>query len=124
MNRLEELRKAKKLTQSKLAKMLDIAPNTLSQYENGKRQIPDGIKIKLADFYNVSVDYLLGWPTLTPILSDPEKTEQNILSERERQEFRAEIARLRLDEYKELSSEDQELMAEQFNNLLDRLKKK
>lgn len=68
MNRLYELRKKANYTQSYIANKLKIAANTYSQYENEKRQIPDELKIALADLYGVSIDYLLGrdeTPTLT-----------------------------------------------------------
>lgn len=60
MNKLLELRKQNGYTQAYLAQKLKIAPNTYNQYENNKRQIPDEIKIALANIFNVSVDYLIG----------------------------------------------------------------
>jgi len=48
------------LTQSFIAKELNIASNTLSQYEAGLRNIPNEILIRLAALYDTSVDYLLG----------------------------------------------------------------
>ncbi len=59
-NILRELREEKDLTQVELAKKLNITSQSLSQYELGKR-IPDIEMIdRLANFFNVSVDYLLG----------------------------------------------------------------
>lgn len=60
MPRLSELRKQKGLKQGDLAAFLGIAQSTLSGWENGKFEIDDKNKIKLADFFGVSVDYLLG----------------------------------------------------------------
>lgn len=60
MLRLKDLRKQKKISQTELAKILGVAQPTLSGWESGKFQIDDTNKIKLADFFNVSVDYLLG----------------------------------------------------------------
>lgn len=58
--RLKKLRKEKKLTQLEFAKAIGVAESTMSLYENNKRQ-PDYVTLsKLADYYNVSVDYLLG----------------------------------------------------------------
>lgn len=57
--RLKELREDKDITQSELATMLHIKQNTYSQYENYHREIPISILIKLARFYNVSIDYIL-----------------------------------------------------------------
>ena len=58
--RLRDLREDRDLTQSQLAKFLNIKQNTYSQYENGIRQIPLDALIKLADFYDTSIDYILG----------------------------------------------------------------
>ena len=58
--RLKELRENTSKTQKELADFLHIKQNTYSQYENGLRQIPIDLLIKLALFYEVSVDYILG----------------------------------------------------------------
>lgn len=60
MPRLSELRKQKGLKQGDLAASLGVAQSTLSGWENGKFEIDDKNKIKLADFFGVSIDYLLG----------------------------------------------------------------
>ena len=58
--RIRDLREDRDLTQKQIAEFLHIKQNTYSQYENGHRQIPVDILISLAQFYNTSVDYLLG----------------------------------------------------------------
>ena len=58
--RLKDLREDADLTQSELAKHLNVRQNTYSQYENGQRQIPIEQLIALARYYNTSTDYLLG----------------------------------------------------------------
>lgn len=58
-NRLRELREDKDLTQTQVAKYLNMSQTGYSQYEIGKNDIPTRILIKLSLFYNVSVDYLL-----------------------------------------------------------------
>ncbi|MBO5363955.1 MAG: helix-turn-helix transcriptional regulator [Clostridia bacterium] len=57
--RLKELRKAKGISQVKLAIDLDTTQNTISRYETGAHE--PGIKelIRIADYFQVSVDYLL-----------------------------------------------------------------
>lgn len=60
MNNLKLLRKKKRLTLMKLSKELGFPDSTLSQYENGKRQISIGKAKKLAEYFGVSVGYLLG----------------------------------------------------------------
>ena len=47
-------------SQTDIAKLLNIKQNTYSQYEIGVLRYPVDVLIKLADFYGVSVDYLLG----------------------------------------------------------------
>lgn len=58
--RLRDLREDNDITQNQIALMLNIKQNTYSQYENGKREVPINILWKLADFYDVSIDYLVG----------------------------------------------------------------
>ncbi len=58
--RIRDLREDADLTQSDVAKLLNVRQNTYSQYENGQRQIPIPLLIALAKYYETSVDYLLG----------------------------------------------------------------
>ena len=58
--RLRDLREDNDLKQKELAEYLHIKQNTYSQYENGQRQLPIDILIKLSEYYNVSTDYILG----------------------------------------------------------------
>ncbi|MBP3939236.1 MAG: helix-turn-helix transcriptional regulator [Clostridia bacterium] len=57
--RLKDLREDSDLTQQKIAEYLNIKQNTYCQYERGLRQIPIDLLVRLAEFYNVSVDYIL-----------------------------------------------------------------
>jgi len=57
--RLKEIRKRKKLTQVKVAMDLNMSQNTVSRYENGEREPGVTELIKFADYYGVSVDYIL-----------------------------------------------------------------
>ena len=61
MNRLKELRKAKKLTQQELAEKTDIPYRTLQRWENGESQIKPDKAQKLADFFGASIAHLLGY---------------------------------------------------------------
>lgn len=58
--RLKHLRTINHLTQLELANMLNIERSTLSSYETGRRYPTLVILIRVADVFNVSVDYLLG----------------------------------------------------------------
>jgi transcriptional regulator with XRE-family HTH domain len=57
--RLKELRNEFGKTQKEVAEYLNIKQNTYSQYENGQRQLPIDILIKLTFYYDVSADYIL-----------------------------------------------------------------
>lgn len=57
--RIRNLREDKDLTQSDLAKYLNITQRTYSRYENDERSMPIEILSKIADFHNTSVDYLI-----------------------------------------------------------------
>lgn len=61
MNRLKELRKEKKLSQKELADFLGINEKTISRWENGESTIKSDKAQALADFFGVSVGYLLGY---------------------------------------------------------------
>ena len=58
--RIKALREDRDLTQKNNCAYLNIAQNTYSQYENGKREIPISILIKLCLYFGVSSDYILG----------------------------------------------------------------
>jgi len=58
--RLADLRKDKGIKQIELAKILGISLHTLSNYEREKSTPDDGMKAKIAKYFNISLDYLLG----------------------------------------------------------------
>lgn len=57
--RIRDLREDRDLTQTEVSRLLNISQVAYSYYELNKRNIPLDYLCKLADFYNVSVDYLL-----------------------------------------------------------------
>ena len=59
-NRLRDLREDRDLKQKDISDILKIHQTTYSDYELGKLNVPVSVLHKLADFYGVSVDYLLG----------------------------------------------------------------
>lgn len=63
--RLKQLREEKGLTQKQLAEMLNISRSALSLYESGQRQPDLEILSKIARFFNVTVDYLIGGSSRT-----------------------------------------------------------
>ena len=58
--RLRDMREDRDLTQQELANYLHVSQATYSEYESGKINVPFEALWKIADFYDTSVDYLLG----------------------------------------------------------------
>lgn len=58
--RLRDLREDRDLLQRQVAERLRCSQRVYSNYERGERDIPTAILIRLSEFYDVSVDYLLG----------------------------------------------------------------
>jgi len=58
--RIRNLREDNDLTQKELGEKLNMTQRTYAYYESGQRTISPEVLIKLADFYDVSVDYILG----------------------------------------------------------------
>ncbi|MBO5744749.1 MAG: helix-turn-helix transcriptional regulator [Clostridia bacterium] len=58
--RIKDLRQDRDLTQAQIAKAIGMSQTGYSKYETGENDIPTAILIKLSDFYDTSVDYLLG----------------------------------------------------------------
>ena len=56
---LRAIREDRDIKQKDIAKVLNVSQNTYSQYETGVISITAEVLIKLADFYNVSIDYIL-----------------------------------------------------------------
>lgn len=59
LERIRNLREDSDLTQTDIAKYLNISQRAYSHYELGTRELPLELLIRIADFYHVSVDYLL-----------------------------------------------------------------
>lgn len=76
--RIKSLRKEKQITQSELGKILGIGKTTISMYENGNSTPDDDLKKKLSDYFNVSLDYLMGKSNIREsaeeLLKDPRTT--------------------------------------------------
>lgn len=75
MNRIAELRKQHNVSQKELAKELGIAQNTLSQYENEVRNPTTRVVFKISQIFDVSTNYVLGYPEKVP---EPSNSSQNI----------------------------------------------
>ncbi|MDI9478918.1 MAG: helix-turn-helix transcriptional regulator [Bacillota bacterium] len=78
--RIKQLRKENKITQEELGKMFGMVKSTISLYENGKSNPDDEIKQKIADQFNVSIDWLLG-------RTDERRTADEIIAEYKEKEL-------------------------------------
>lgn len=58
--RIRDLREDKDMNQTQIAKHLGMSQTCYSKYETGESDVPTSILIKLANYYGVSVDYILG----------------------------------------------------------------
>jgi len=58
--RIRDLREDRDLFQREVAKILNCSQRVYSNYELGQRDIPTDVLIRLADYYGVSIDYILG----------------------------------------------------------------
>lgn len=69
-NVFKQLRLACGLTQAEMAERIDISKSTISMYENGNREPDFETLEKIADFFNVDIDYLLGRTDKTTLLPE------------------------------------------------------
>ncbi|WP_373845231.1 helix-turn-helix domain-containing protein [Clostridium sp.] len=102
-NRIRNLREEKSISQLELAKILNIGNTTLSQYESDKRIPSDTVKKKIADYFNVSTDYLLGRSDIRNPYTEKGLNEMN-LSEQ--------------DPKQSTNKDDSEILAERFLDML------
>lgn len=72
--RLKELRYEKNMTQDELAKFLSLSVPTISAYESGRRSPDQDTLKKLANLFNVSVDYLIGQTDIKAKRAETTKT--------------------------------------------------
>ena len=72
--RLKEARKASGVTQKQTAEFLGMADNAYQMYEHGKRAPNHEITVKLADYFDVSLDYMFGRDSYLKISKPNKKT--------------------------------------------------
>lgn len=69
-NILRNLRKDKGMTQSELADVFNISASSIRMFETQKRHPNQELLVRIANYFNVTVDYLLGIEKATPIIED------------------------------------------------------
>ena len=110
---LKKLRISRGVTQSELAKVLGVSPSTVGMYENGQREPNFEIEEKIADYFNVTLDYLRGKTEKNT--SDDAKTAVDMM-------LNGKIASLNQKNQGLLMSYYQALLDTQNEDLKDRLK--
>jgi hypothetical protein len=66
-NRLKDLRKSRRLTQEEFGEIISVTQQNISKYENDVYEMPVDVLVKVSQYFNVSIEYLLG---LTEIKRD------------------------------------------------------
>jgi HTH-type transcriptional regulator, competence development regulator len=119
-NKLIELRKAKKLRQEDIAKILGIARTTYAMYEQGNRQPDFDTLNKIADYFDVTIDHLLG-------REDKVKTKEDSLEEVNKlvKEYGIEqFGFFDIEKWKDLSQEDIEEIKKHFEYVVFQAKQR
>lgn len=102
VNRIKELRKKKELTLIELSKKINIPNNTISQYENERRNPTEETWQKLASFFDVSVEYLKGAYSKEEIASIAQKAYKEQYDKKDMELFNIAVSKLRfitVDDY-------------------------
>lgn len=73
VNRLKSLRGATKISQKDFAQALKVSQQTVASWERGRTEPSNGALKEIADYFNVSTDYLLGRETEAPTLSEEQR---------------------------------------------------
>lgn len=111
MLRIKELRKQQNITQQQLSNYLGITQATLSGWENEKFEIDNNSLMKCADYFNVSLDYLLG------------RTEEKNIDEKDDITF-DDFTFAMYDEAQHLTEEDKQALLQMARLLKSKTEKK
>ena len=112
-NRIRQLRKARHITMKELGLVVGLAESTISQYETGKRQPDNETLLKLSEYFNVTVGYLLGAEDCSSFPADVQ--EHDILDD-------VDVAFY--GDYRELTEDDKETLRTMARIMRDRHNKK
>ena len=108
-DRIKDLRKSNNLTQAELGKILGVGKTTVSMYETNNSTPNDDIKLKMCEYFNVSLDYLVG-------KSNIKQSADSIIDSNPKENTVA----LHTDDYDELPQEAKD----EINNFIDYIKQK
>lgn len=118
MKRLKELRENKHLTQAQLSKFLNISASTIGMYEQGRR-FPDEILLKnIAQFFNVSLDYLLGLTDIPYTVDDYIAKQKKADKQPVDNQYSTDERKI-IDMYRQLSEKDKGKVEGRLEEMLD-----
>lgn len=110
-DRLKELRTARGLSQVALADALNVSKSIIGAYETGDRRPSYEVLEELADYFNVSIDYLTGKEDRSLYYLDPE------VAEKAQEIYEDPSTRILLDAKRDLSKEDLDYLLKTLNLL-------
>lgn len=116
MNRMKELRQSKGLRQSDVADILGTSQQSYQRYENETGEPNIAALIKLADFYGVTIDYLLGRDAIAPKFEKIEVKQRLAEIEKAEREI--------MEQYLMLKGEQRELFYQFITDLLEETESK
>jgi HTH-type transcriptional regulator, competence development regulator len=119
-NKLIELRKAKKLRQEDIAKILGIARTTYAMYEQGNREPDFDTLNKIADYFEVTIDHLLGREEKVKSKEDSLEEVNKLVKEYGIEQF----GFFDIEKWKDLSKEDIEEIKKHFEYVVFQAKQR
>jgi HTH-type transcriptional regulator, competence development regulator len=119
-NKLIELRKAKKLRQEDIAKILGIGRTTYAMYEQGNREPDFDTLNKIADYFEVSIDHLLGREEKVKTKEDSLEEVNKLVKEYGIEQF----GFFDIEKWKDLSQEDIEEIKKHFEYVVFQAKQR
>jgi HTH-type transcriptional regulator, competence development regulator len=119
-NKLIELRKAKKLRQEDIAKILGIARTTYAMYEQGNREPDFDTLNKIADYFDVTIDHLLGREEKVKTKEDSLEEVNKLVKEYGIEQF----GFFDIEKWKDLSQEDIEEIKKHFEYVVFQAKQR
>lgn len=120
--RLRELREKKGLTQAELGRLFNLSKQAISSYETGGSAPGPETLQRLADFFGVSLDWLLGRTDDPHLLGQTNTTQETEIQEKLPPQVKKIIHSLA--RAKELEDEDYDIIADQVNRLIEYAQKK
>lgn len=114
--RIKELRQLHNMNQTDLGKVLGVEKSTISMYENNKSRPDDDIKIKLANYFGVTIDYLVGRAS-NPKLNRRDEIDIQKDLDKMRQDFTTGTLKMNLDG-EEIDDEIKEFILSNMENTL------